>query len=96
MSAIFQMAAITRDKKWAVKIQHCPISSTFDMWVDNDRHFQDGHHNTAQIQHRFVRLQRPELVPDIEKFLPISIFKMAATIRQKFSIVQYHQNLICG
>jgi hypothetical protein len=22
--------------KWAVKIQHCPISSKFDMWVDND------------------------------------------------------------
>jgi hypothetical protein len=26
----------TRYKKWAVKIQHCPISSKFDMWVDND------------------------------------------------------------
>jgi hypothetical protein len=24
------------NKKWAVKIQHCPISSKFDMWVDND------------------------------------------------------------
>jgi hypothetical protein len=42
------------------KIQHCPISSKFDMWVDNDvptlkistgRHFQNGHHNTAKIQH---------------------------------------------
>jgi hypothetical protein len=32
MSAIFKMAA----KIWAVKIQHCPISSKFDMWVDND------------------------------------------------------------
>jgi hypothetical protein len=21
-------------KKWAVRIQHCPISSKFDMWVD--------------------------------------------------------------
>jgi hypothetical protein len=30
------MAAKTRYKKWAVKIQHCPISSKFDMWVDND------------------------------------------------------------
>jgi hypothetical protein len=30
------MAAKTRHKKWAVKIQHCPISSKFDMWVDND------------------------------------------------------------
>jgi hypothetical protein len=31
-----KMAAKTRYKKWAVKIQHCPISSKFDMWVDND------------------------------------------------------------
>jgi hypothetical protein len=44
MSAIFKMAAKTRHKKWAVKIQHCPISST-------SRHFQNGHHNTAKIQH---------------------------------------------
>jgi hypothetical protein len=36
MSAIFKMAAKIRYKKWAVKIQHCPISSKFDMWVDND------------------------------------------------------------
>ena len=34
--AIFNMAAKTRHKIWAVKIQHCPISSKFDMWVDND------------------------------------------------------------
>jgi hypothetical protein len=27
MSAIFKMAAKTRYKKWAVKIQHCPILS---------------------------------------------------------------------
>jgi hypothetical protein len=31
MSAIFKMAAKARYKKWAVKIQHCPISSKFDM-----------------------------------------------------------------
>jgi hypothetical protein len=35
MSAIFKMAAKTRHKKWAVKIQHCPISSKYDMWVDS-------------------------------------------------------------
>ena len=44
-------------------IQHCPISSKFDMWVDNDvptlkistgRHFQNGRHNTAQIQHCLI------------------------------------------
>ena len=34
MSAIFKMAAKTRHKIWAVKIQHCPISSKFDMWVE--------------------------------------------------------------
>jgi hypothetical protein len=33
---IFKMAAKTRHKKWAVKIQHCPISSKCYMWVDND------------------------------------------------------------
>jgi hypothetical protein len=32
----FKMAAKTRHKIWAVKIQHCLISSKFDMWVDND------------------------------------------------------------
>jgi hypothetical protein len=34
----FSMSGInkTRHKKWAVKIQHCPISSKFDMWVHND------------------------------------------------------------
>jgi hypothetical protein len=31
MSAILKMAAKTRYKKWVVKIQHCPISSKFDM-----------------------------------------------------------------
>jgi hypothetical protein len=29
------MAAKTRHTKWAVIIQHCPIPSKFDMWVDN-------------------------------------------------------------
>jgi hypothetical protein len=36
MSAILKMAAKTRHKKWAVKIQHYPISSKFYMWVDSD------------------------------------------------------------
>jgi hypothetical protein len=34
MSAIFKMVVKRRHKKWAVKIQHCPISK-FDMWVHN-------------------------------------------------------------
>ena len=36
MSAIFKMAAKTWHKIWAVKIQHCRISSKFDIWIDND------------------------------------------------------------
>jgi hypothetical protein len=32
MSVIFK----TWHKKWVVKIQHCPISSKFDMLVNND------------------------------------------------------------
>jgi hypothetical protein len=36
MFAIFKMAAKTRHKKWAVKIQHCLTSSKFDFWVDKD------------------------------------------------------------
>jgi hypothetical protein len=33
---IFKMAAKAPHKKSMVKIQLCPISSKFDMWVDND------------------------------------------------------------
>jgi hypothetical protein len=40
------MAAKTQHKKMAVKIQHCPISSKFDMWVEFVRycggHFENG------------------------------------------------------
>jgi hypothetical protein len=32
----------------------------------------------------------------LETFLSVTIFKMATTILQKFNIVRYHQNLICG
>jgi hypothetical protein len=45
------------------------------------------------IPHKFiiVRFQRLELIPDIEKFLLVSIFKMATTIPQKFSIVRFQR-----
>ena len=58
--------------------------------ISTGRHFQNGHHNTA---HKFniVQFQRPELIPDIEKFLPVSIFKMAATIPHKFNIVRFQR-----
>ena len=143
--------------KWTpqyANIQHCPISSKFDMWVDNDvpnwlptlKNFQNGRHNTAQIQHCPIstpfhmwvdydvpnwfltsknfyrspfskwppqcrtkstlsdfndisyvgRLWCPEMIPDIEKFLPVTIFKMATTIPHKFNIVQFQRHFICG
>jgi xanthine/uracil/vitamin C permease (AzgA family) len=33
----------------------------------------------------------PEMIPDIEKFLLVSIFKMATTILQKFNIVRFQR-----
>jgi hypothetical protein len=45
---------------------------------------RNASHNTAQIQHCPIsttfhvgRLWCPEMIPDIKKFLPVSIFKMA-------------------
>ena len=137
------------------KNKHCPISSQFDMWVDNDvlnwfpkfenfywsPFFQNGRHNTTKIQHCPIsskfdiwvdndvlnwfptlknfyrlpfwewppqyltnstlfdfneisyvgRLWCSELIPDIEKFLPVFIFKMAATILYKFNIVWFQK-----
>jgi hypothetical protein len=37
------------------------------------------------------RLWCPELIPDIEKFLPVAIFKMATTISQIFNIVRFQR-----
>jgi hypothetical protein len=37
------------------------------------------------------RLWCPELIPDIEQFLPVAIFKMATTIPQKFNIVRFQR-----
>jgi hypothetical protein len=37
------------------------------------------------------RLWCPELIPDIEKFLPVAIFKMAATMPHKFHIVWFQR-----
>jgi hypothetical protein len=40
------------------------------------------------------RLWCPELIPDIEKFLPVAIFKMVATIPHKFNIVWFQRYLL--
>jgi branched-subunit amino acid transport protein AzlD len=37
------------------------------------------------------RLWCPEMIPDIEKFLPVAIFKMAATIPYKFNIFRFQR-----
>jgi hypothetical protein len=110
MSAILKMTAKTRHKKWAVKIQHCPISSKFYMWVDNDvpnwfptlTNFYRSPFSKWPPQYRtnstlsnfndiscVDRLWCPELIPDIEKFLPVAIFKMATTVPHKFNLVQF-------
>jgi hypothetical protein len=89
------------------KIQHCLISSKFNMWVDNDvpnwfltlKKFYRSPFSKWPPQYRtnstlsdfndisYVgRLWCPELIPDIEKFLPVSIFKMATSIPQKFKL----------
>ena len=94
------------------KIQHCPISSKFDMWVDNDvqnrfltlKNFYRSPFSKWPPKYRtnstlsdfndisYVgRLWCPELIPDIGKFLPVAIFKMAATIPHKFNIVRFQR-----
>jgi hypothetical protein len=37
------------------------------------------------------RLWCPEMIPDIEKFLPVAIFNMATTILHKFNIVRFQR-----
>ena len=94
------------------KIQHCPISSKFDIWVDNDvpnwfltsKNFYRSpfskwppqYCTNSTLSDFFVisyvgRLWCPELIPDIEIFLPVVIFKMATTIPHKFNIVRFQR-----
>jgi hypothetical protein len=42
------------------------------------------------------RLWCPEFIPDIEKFLPVVVFKMATTMPHKFNIVRFQRHFICG
>ena len=84
------------------QIQHCPITTTFYMWVDNDvpnrfstlKNFWRSPFSKWPPQYRtnstlsdfndisYVgRLWCPEFIPDIEKFLAVAIFKMAAKIQ---------------
>jgi hypothetical protein len=36
------------------------------------------------------------LIPEIEKFLSVAIFKMASTIPHKINIVRFQRHFICG
>jgi hypothetical protein len=38
------------------------------------------------------RLWCPKMIPDVEKFLPVAIFKLAATIPHKFNIVRFQRH----
>ena len=90
------------------KIQHCPISSKFDMWVDNYvptlKNFYRSPFSKWPPQYStnwtlsdfndisYVgRLWCAKLIPDIDKFLPVAIFKMAATIQHKLNIVRFQR-----
>ena len=94
------------------QIQHCLISTPFHMWVDYDvpnwflttKNFYRSPFSKWPPQYRtnstlsdfndisYVgRLWCPEMIPDIENFLPVAIFKMAATIPHKFSIVRFQR-----
>ena len=98
------------------KIQHCPISSQFDMWVDNDvpnwfpilnnfywspfskwpPHYLKNYTLSDIIKIWYVgRKWCTEFIPDIEKFLSVTIFKMDATIPHKFNIVRFQRHFIC-
>ena len=91
-------------------IQHCPISTPFHMCVDYDvpnwlltsKNFYRSPFSKWPPQYctnstlfnfndiSYVgRLWCPELIP--EKFLPVTIFKMAATILHKFNIVWFQR-----
>ena len=94
------------------QIQHCSISTTFHMWVDYDvpnwfltlKNFYRSPFSKWPPQYRtnstlfdfndisYVgRLWCPEMIPDIEKFLLVAIFKMATTIPHKFNIVWFQR-----
>ena len=94
------------------QIQHCPISTPFHMWVDYDvpnwfltsKNFyrspfskwpsQYSTHSTLSDFNDISyvgRLWCPEMIPDIEKFLTVAIFKMVTTIPHKFNIVRFQR-----
>jgi hypothetical protein len=72
MSAIFKMAAKTLHKKWAVKIQHCPISSKFYMQNCSSN-------GSREATHRFRTSNNAKSNPEIKGrnsiFLNMTLYK---------------------
>ena len=99
--AIFKMATTIPHKFNIVRFQRHFICgqimmSRNDFWhrkISTGRHFQNGHHNTTQIQH--CPISTSWIDSRHWKFLPVSIFKMATTIPQKFNIVRFKGNFNC-
>jgi hypothetical protein len=97
------------------QIQHCPISTTFHMWVDYDvpnwfltlKNFYRSsfskwppqyHTNSTLFDFNDIscvgRLWCPELIPDIEKFLPVPIYRTNSTLSD-FNDIWYVGRLWC-
>jgi hypothetical protein len=85
--------AKTRYKKWGVKIQHCPISSKFYMWVDNDVpnwfrrnfNFPIGFYNNP---HPLWTPQNKTLTPFTTKLLFVSSSSISPKFLSFYSIIK--------
>jgi hypothetical protein len=62
--------------------------------ISSSRHFQNGRKNSTLSD--IIKIWYVGRCPDIEKFLAVTIFKMAATIPHTFNIVRFQRHFICG
>jgi hypothetical protein len=62
--------------------------------IATGRNFSMSGINSGHHKFNIVRFQRPEMIPNIQKFLPVAIFKMAVTIPQKFNIVRFQSKIL--
>jgi hypothetical protein len=68
------------------KTSHIFICNCTCIWCDNILYFFHYHHFHSFVFYKVIY---------IEKFLPIAILKMAATIPHKFNIVRFQRHFIC-
>jgi hypothetical protein len=88
----FQRPELIPDIEIVVAILKMATGRNFSMSGINS-----GHHYLPTYQILMISDNVEFLSPIFyAMFLPVAIFKMATTILQKFNIVRYHQNLICG